>query len=88
MIQLNSNKQDFDMYQSPIIYNKQKNVIIIRHKFNIYIIRELNDGKFKIVKQLKFNTNKVYGTITNDGSYLVSLNDQDKLYSIDELIYK
>ncbi|CAD8097645.1 unnamed protein product [Paramecium sonneborni] len=76
------------MYLFPIVYNKQKNVIIVRYKFYIYIIRELNNGQFKIVDQLKFNTNDIYGTITNNGQYLVYWYDEKQFYSTYELLYK
>ncbi|CAD8116024.1 unnamed protein product [Paramecium sonneborni] len=87
-IQLNQYEDEGDYYLFPIIYNKQKNVIIVRHKCYIYLIRELNNGQFKIVEQLKFKTNYIYGTISNNGSYLVYWDNQNWFYSTYELFYQ
>ncbi|CAD8131047.1 unnamed protein product [Paramecium sonneborni] len=86
-IQLNSNDQS-DMDQFPIIQNKQRNEIIVRHKSYIYIIREMMNSKFKIVEQLKFNTNDIFGAITNNGSFLVCWDKANQAYSTYELLYK
>ncbi|CAD8198435.1 unnamed protein product [Paramecium pentaurelia] len=84
-IQLITNNQILNEFHFPIIYNKEKNLIIVRHKTQIYLIREMNDGKFKIVDQLNCDTYPVYGTITNNGQYLVYLDDNKIGYSTYEL---
>ncbi|CAD8088642.1 unnamed protein product [Paramecium primaurelia] len=87
-IQLDKNNQPLDEFRFPIVYNEEKNLIVVRHKTHIYIIRLMNDGKFKIVNKLNFNTNKIFGTISNNGDYLVFWDDYIKQYSIYELYEK
>ncbi|CAD8145726.1 unnamed protein product [Paramecium pentaurelia] len=70
-IQLMNNDQDYDEYFFSIIYNKQRNLILVRHKSQIYLIRNINNGNFKIVDQLNCNTSDIYWTITDNGQYFV-----------------
>ncbi|CAD8189303.1 unnamed protein product [Paramecium octaurelia] len=60
-----------DCYLFPILCNPNKNLIIIRHKCCIYIIKETLDHKFQIVRTIECLWNKSLGTITNDGQFLV-----------------
>ncbi|CAD8197701.1 unnamed protein product [Paramecium octaurelia] len=65
--QLNSSKtitlirnhqcQDSDYF--PILYNKDRNIIMIRHKHHIYLIRELND--LRLLQNQIFNVMKFMG---------------------------
>ncbi|CAD8095952.1 unnamed protein product [Paramecium primaurelia] len=87
-IQLITNNLIVDQYRFPIVYNKERNLIIIRHKNFIYIIREMNNGKFKIVEQLNCDTIEIYGTITNNGQYLIYWDQKNQGYSTYELLYK
>ncbi|CAD8130572.1 unnamed protein product [Paramecium sonneborni] len=87
-IQLIANNQIFDEYRFSIVYNKERNLMVVRHKTYIYIITEINDGKFKIVDQLNCDTYDVYGTITNNGQYLVYFDNKKKGYSTYELLNK
>ncbi|CAD8174749.1 unnamed protein product [Paramecium pentaurelia] len=84
-IQLMNNDQDYDEYFFPIIYNKQRNLIFVRHKSQIYLIKNINDGNFKIVDQLNCNTLDIYGTITDNGQYFVFWDIKINGYSIYEL---
>ncbi|CAD8159133.1 unnamed protein product [Paramecium pentaurelia] len=61
----------FDTFLFPILHNPNQNLIIIRHKNFIYIIRETQDNQFQIVKSISCQWNRVSGTITNDGQFLV-----------------
>ncbi|CAD8076603.1 unnamed protein product [Paramecium primaurelia] len=87
-IQLITNNEKVDEYRFPIIYNKERNLIVVRHKTYIYIIREINNGKFKIVEQLNCETKAIQGTITNNGQYLVFWDEKTQGYSIYELLNK
>ncbi|CAK79589.1 unnamed protein product (macronuclear) [Paramecium tetraurelia] len=87
-IQLIINNQSWDEYRFPIIYNKERNLILVRHKKYIYIIRQINDGNYKIEDQLNCDTNQIFGNITNNGQYLVYWDDQNKGYSTYELLNK
>ncbi|CAD8178231.1 unnamed protein product [Paramecium octaurelia] len=84
-IQLIKNKENIDQYRFPIIYNKERNLIVVRHKKYIYIIREISDGRYKIVDQLKCDTSQVYGTVTNNGKYLVYWDEKNSGYSTYQL---
>ncbi|CAD8215389.1 unnamed protein product [Paramecium octaurelia] len=85
-IQLIANNQILDEYRFPIVYNKERNLILVRHKTYIYIIREINDAKYKIYHQLNCETICIQGTITNNGQYLVYWDDNQQGYSTYELL--
>ncbi|CAD8203422.1 unnamed protein product [Paramecium octaurelia] len=87
-IQLIINNQYYDQYRFPIIYNKERNLILVRHKTYIYIIREINDGNYKIYDQLNCDTTLIFGTISNNGQYLVYWDDKNYGYTIYELLNK
>ncbi|CAD8105107.1 unnamed protein product [Paramecium sonneborni] len=87
-IQLNSNNnKNVGCSLFPIVYLKDKNALFIRSKNIIYILREL-DGKFLVVNQLNCITNWNFGTVTDDGKYLVVWDDHKKGYQSIELSYK
>ncbi|CAD8089146.1 unnamed protein product [Paramecium sonneborni] len=67
-----------DQYRFPIVYNKERNLILVRHKTYIYMIKEMNDGKFKIVDKLNCDIIGIFGTVTNNGQYLVYCDDKGK----------
>ncbi|CAD8215482.1 unnamed protein product [Paramecium octaurelia] len=85
-IQLIANNQNVDEYRFPIVYNKERNLILVRHKTYIYIIREINDAKYKIYHQLNCETIGIFGTITNNGQYLVYWDSKKQEYSTYELL--
>ncbi|CAD8108058.1 unnamed protein product [Paramecium primaurelia] len=88
-IQLNKNNnkcEDFCYF--PIIYNKNKNILLIRHKHHIYLIRELKDCTFNIMASLHIQNEFIFGTITNDGQYLVFWDDKSRKYSSYEIKMK
>ncbi|CAD8149936.1 unnamed protein product [Paramecium pentaurelia] len=87
-LQMNENKKLQNMNLFPIYYNKQRNLMIIRHKACIYFIREQKNGKFKIVEQLNLDTNTINGAATNNGLHFVFWDDQKREYSIYELQYQ
>ncbi|CAD8215324.1 unnamed protein product [Paramecium octaurelia] len=87
-IQFITNNEIYDEYRFPIIYNKERNLIVVRHKKYIYIIREINDGNYKIEDQLNCDTYFIYGNITNNGQYLVYWDGKNLAYSTYELLNK
>ncbi|CAD8175716.1 unnamed protein product [Paramecium pentaurelia] len=87
-ITLIKNDQCDDDILFPIIHNRDKNVILIRHKNHIYLIRQLNDGTFKILESLNCQTRETYGTMTNNGQYLVFWDKKFEKYSSYEILYK
>ncbi|CAD8205199.1 unnamed protein product [Paramecium octaurelia] len=87
-ITLIENNECDDSTLFPIINNKERNVLLLRHKQHIYLIRQLNDDTFNIVASLKFLTTEIYGTMTNNGQYLVVWDNKFKKYSSYEIFYK
>ncbi|CAD8146606.1 unnamed protein product [Paramecium octaurelia] len=87
-IHLMTNNKIYDEYHFPIIYNKVRGLIVLRYKMFIYILKEFNDGKYNIVDQLSCATYSIYGTITNNGQYLVYWYNKNQGYSIYELLNK
>ncbi|CAD8214836.1 unnamed protein product [Paramecium octaurelia] len=65
------NYESQDQSYFPIMHNKDRNVRLIRHKQHIYLIREFNDSTFQIVSTLNCQSQEIYGTMTNNGQYLV-----------------
>ncbi|CAD8190166.1 unnamed protein product [Paramecium pentaurelia] len=96
VFKLNSNKtitlirnhECEDESNFPIIHNKDRNIILVRHKHDIYLIKELNDGTFQIIKSLKCQSENSNGTMTNNGQYFVFWDDKKKKYQSYEIIYK
>ncbi|CAK80503.1 unnamed protein product (macronuclear) [Paramecium tetraurelia] len=72
----------------PIVYNNDRNVILVRHKHHIYLIRQLNNSTFHIIASLNCETKESYGTMTNNGQYLVFWDNKYKKYSSYEIQYK
>ncbi|CAD8156512.1 unnamed protein product [Paramecium pentaurelia] len=84
-IELEYDDEFYDLNLFPIVYNKEQNIILIRHKFNIYLLREQNDGSFKIANKVKQFSNSIQGSMTKDAKYLVFWDSNEKLYSIYEI---
>ncbi|CAD8204818.1 unnamed protein product [Paramecium pentaurelia] len=82
-IQLNN--QILNYYSFPLVYNKERNLIVVIYKTYFDIIREMNQGKFKIVDQLNCETFRIFGIIANNGQYLVYWDEKNEGYSTQEL---
>ncbi|CAD8126767.1 unnamed protein product [Paramecium sonneborni] len=76
-IELTQNSSD-DYYQVPIIFNKEKGIIIILRKSHIHIIQKCKDGTLKIVEKLGKNGN-ITGALRENGQHLV-IWDSDKAF--------
>ncbi|CAD8211591.1 unnamed protein product [Paramecium octaurelia] len=61
---------------------------ILRHKCHIYLIREFDNGTFKIVSTLNFQNEVTCGTMTNNGQYLVFQDNKSAKYLSYELLYQ
>ncbi|CAK80210.1 unnamed protein product (macronuclear) [Paramecium tetraurelia] len=83
---LNSNK-NIGCALFPIVYLKDKNMIFIRSKNIIYVIKEIN-GKLVIQNELDCSTKWSFGTTTDDGKYLIFWDEHKGGYSTYELQYK
>ncbi|CAD8214123.1 unnamed protein product [Paramecium pentaurelia] len=87
-IQLIKNNQCDDFLYFPIIHNKDKNIILVRHKHHIYLISQLNDGTFNIIASLNCQNEKIFGTMTNNGQYLVFWDKKSEKYQSYEILNK
>ncbi|CAD8113005.1 unnamed protein product [Paramecium primaurelia] len=88
-IQLNTNQLCEDDWRLfPIIYNKDKNMLLVRHKHHIYIISKINEGNFKIIGSLNCDIKEIFGTITDNAQYLVFWDGKQQKYSSYELLQK
>ncbi|CAD8055991.1 unnamed protein product [Paramecium sonneborni] len=70
------------------IHNKEKNVILIRHKHHIYLIRIVNENDMKIIGQLNCEIEDIFGTMTDDAQYLVFWDHKQQKYLSFELVQK
>ncbi|CAD8118863.1 unnamed protein product [Paramecium sonneborni] len=84
-IKLLKNNKCEDYFYFPIIHNRDRNIILVRHKHHIYLIRELNDGTFIIIASLDCQIQQTFGTMTMNGQYLVVWDFKYKKYSSYEI---
>ncbi|CAD8174737.1 unnamed protein product [Paramecium pentaurelia] len=81
-ISLSSENRDY--IYSPIYYNSVKRLLIVKHYRTIHFLRRLNNGTFEKITYLKYQSNILYATISNDGNYLVTWIDQEKEQKIED----
>ncbi|CAK66911.1 unnamed protein product (macronuclear) [Paramecium tetraurelia] len=84
-IELENDNEFYDLNLFPIVYNKEQNIILIRHKFNIYLLREQNNGLYKIVQKVKQHSNSIQGSMTKDANYLTFWDSYQKIYTTYEI---
>ncbi|CAD8083680.1 unnamed protein product [Paramecium primaurelia] len=68
-LNLNSINQDYSY--SPIWYNSDKKLLIVKHNKSIHFLR-LIDGKFEKIHSLTYKYSLLFATISNNGQYLVT----------------
>ncbi|CAD8127568.1 unnamed protein product [Paramecium sonneborni] len=85
-VQLIKNDQIWDCTLYPIFYNKEKSLMIVRHKFHVYLIKISNDGQLNIITQMQYKSNSIQGALSNDGRYLVNWNKYGKKFDINEIL--
>ncbi|CAD8213884.1 unnamed protein product [Paramecium pentaurelia] len=90
IVQFNKQSQQFLYipFFFPIIYIKDKNLICLRHKEYIMLLKEQNDGQLSIVKELDCQRWSIFGTVTNNGQYLIFWGEEKRKYEIYEIQYK
>ncbi|CAD8117105.1 unnamed protein product [Paramecium sonneborni] len=76
-----------DNFQGPIIYNQEKNVIIILRKTHIHIIQKLSNGIFKMQEKMGRNGYINGGALTENGQFLVIWDSEKKAFLNYELLY-
>ncbi|CAD8087590.1 unnamed protein product [Paramecium primaurelia] len=72
----------------PIIYNKDKNLICLRHVFHICILKVQDDGKLIIIQELDIQNQGCYGAITSNGQYLTYWGGKNSKYETYEILYQ
>ncbi|CAD8157749.1 unnamed protein product [Paramecium pentaurelia] len=87
-INLISNNQESDQNLFPIIFNKEKKIIFLRHKFNIYILSQQFHNKYKIASTLKFDNYLIQGSMTNDAEFQVVWEKSNSSYLIYQINQK
>ncbi|CAD8215264.1 unnamed protein product [Paramecium octaurelia] len=84
-VQLVQNNSQCDRNIAPIMHVKNTNLIIVKHKYNLYFIKIQNDGQLKIITWIQYESNTISGALTNDGKYLVIWDKAGQKYNIYEL---
>ncbi|CAD8117232.1 unnamed protein product [Paramecium primaurelia] len=84
-LRLNKNDQQPDLNLFPICYDKKKNLMIVKHKQCVYLIKISNEGQLKIISQIKYQSNDIFGALTNDAKYIVTWDNEGQKYNVYEL---
>ncbi|CAD8078485.1 unnamed protein product [Paramecium sonneborni] len=87
LLKLQVNNQVIDYSLFPIMIDKQKDIILFRHKLHIYLLTKKINGKYNVMVKLSFPDNATFGIITNDFKYLVIWEENRNCYSIYEIEY-
>ncbi|CAK68621.1 unnamed protein product (macronuclear) [Paramecium tetraurelia] len=87
--------QNQDYVSFPIQYNRERNLLIVRHKSIIYLMRQSFEGKFVIFNKIPCQDENSYGALSPDGKYLVfwdcrysNKQRTNGQYSVIEFIYQ
>ncbi|CAD8149948.1 unnamed protein product [Paramecium pentaurelia] len=87
-LNLNCSPMCHEQFNFPIYYNQESKIIALKNKFHFYIIKEQLDGHFQILQSIELLSTTTYGTVTNDGRFIVLWNNVSKSYQIYELTMK
>ncbi|CAD8072677.1 unnamed protein product [Paramecium primaurelia] len=72
----------------PLLYNIKKNILIYKINNNVNVIRVIKQDKeeefveFKLEQIIEFEDYQIFGTLSNDGEYLVTWNEISKQIQI------
>ncbi|CAD8112006.1 unnamed protein product [Paramecium primaurelia] len=72
----------FDSFLFPIVINKERNIIAIRHKVTVYLIQVFQNGKYQIITHKNLKTDEIYGTMTYNGTALILWDNLSRKYQI------
>ncbi|CAD8118562.1 unnamed protein product [Paramecium primaurelia] len=81
-IKLIFNNQEYNEPLFPIMFNQTKRIILLRHKFNIYILSQQFHNTYRISTKLQFQHNIIQGSMTNDAQYMVLWEKSNSCYFI------
>ncbi|CAD8132499.1 unnamed protein product [Paramecium octaurelia] len=85
-VKLIQNSKDMEFNLFPIFKSKNKNLIIVKHKSYVYVIKVQKEGELKIITQLKYESNCILGALTDDGRYLVTWDNIGQKFTLYELL--
>ncbi|CAK94499.1 unnamed protein product (macronuclear) [Paramecium tetraurelia] len=72
----------------PVVYNKDRNLLCLRHIFHICILKLERNGRLSIIEELDYQNQGSYGTITKNGEYLVFWGGKENKYETYEIKYE
>ncbi|CAD8075947.1 unnamed protein product [Paramecium primaurelia] len=84
-LKLIKNDQTSDLNLFPIFHVRQNNLMIVKHKYYVYLIKISNEGQLKIITYIKFESNYIFGALSYDGRYLVIWEKVEQKFHIYEL---
>ncbi|CAD8129392.1 unnamed protein product [Paramecium sonneborni] len=85
-VELIKNDKNCDYRLCPIFYNSKNNLMIVKHKNHVYLIKISKEGKLNIIKWIKYESNFIQGALSNDGRYLVTWNKSENKYDTYEIL--
>ncbi|CAD8123290.1 unnamed protein product [Paramecium sonneborni] len=62
----------------PQQYIKQKQLLVNRHNEYVNFIRKRENGEFKLEQSIEFNTNLIFGSLSDDGDYFITWDESSK----------
>ncbi|CAD8113129.1 unnamed protein product [Paramecium sonneborni] len=72
----------------PSIYNKEKQIFIIKHNKYVYILSYQNQILNAQIEPIDCRSCKNYGNVTEDGNYLIIWNDETLSFHVYQLKYQ
>ncbi|CAD8100364.1 unnamed protein product [Paramecium sonneborni] len=72
----------------PIVFNKEKEIILLRHKFHVYLLTKQTQGRYRISTKLKFQNNSIQGTMTNNAKYIILWEKTEQNFQIYQIEYQ
>ncbi|CAD8101902.1 unnamed protein product [Paramecium sonneborni] len=84
---IQNNECEDDIYFQ-MIQNKDKKILLLRHKHFIYFIKQLKNDAFKLIASLNFQSDMIYEVTTNNGQYLVLWKKKQDIYLLYQILNK
>ncbi|CAD8119439.1 unnamed protein product [Paramecium sonneborni] len=72
----------------PLIFQKDRSLIVSKHGTYINIINKMNNGDYRTEQSINFDTMYLYGTLSSDGIFLVTWDYKTKQFQVRKLIDK
>ncbi|CAD8118427.1 unnamed protein product [Paramecium primaurelia] len=62
----------------PQQYINSKQLLVNRHDKYVEFIRKTENGQFEIQQSIQFNTKCIFGSLSDEGDYLITWDDSSK----------